>query len=377
MVLLDALDEIQEGGGSVLLRHLLKTIRDTQVPGLKFFVTSRSDPDIVSRIDAFEHKQLVQLQDIKEEEATKDITTYLEANLPGFKGTSEMKGLQEFVGGLFICAATVVHHLTMTRLLFTEQQILLQTLLFRGREQITGESDDATEALDNLYTQILSNAFDPLPKRFVTEKLSILHTFLCSVERTSTTLVAQLHSDKVPLITPSPNAADAVLSFLYAVLYVDSNKKVLSYHKSFSNFIFDKTHSKKFTCDQLSHHRLLTGHRFHIMNASLKFNIANIPSSFLMDSQNPDLQNEVQRNISPSLSYSCRGWSRHLSLTLPSTAFLEPLFGFLRLQALFWIEVMNLLNVATQCDPDLRRTSEWVEEVSGFLEFRMFLTWNP
>jgi hypothetical protein len=99
------------------------------------------------------------------------------------------------------------------------------------------------------------------------------------------------------------------------------------------------------------------------MNASLKFNIANIPSSFVLDSENPDLQNEVQRNISPDLSYSCRSWSRHLTLTQPPFPIVSILSDFLQLRVLFWIEVMNLLNAATRCDPDLCQASEWVEKV--------------
>ncbi|TEB30781.1 WD40 repeat-like protein [Coprinellus micaceus] len=362
LFLIDAVDEIEQQGGSEFLRDLLTVIHDNHLPGLKFFVTSRSDPEIVSRVEGFERKQLVRLQDVEEEEAEKDIGTYLEANLPQLKGAAEMNLIQKFVGGLFIVAATIVRHLTLKkRTRPSEQKVLIQRLFCPETRRTA--STNPTHLLDSLYTQILTEAFDQFPEEFFAEKLGILHTCLCTVERTPTFVVAKLLELEDPDgSTDSTNPADDVVSSLHAVLYTDGNHVVLSYHKSFADFIFDKTRSGDFACDQPSRHRLLTERCFHIMNASLKFNIANIPLSFVLDSENPDLQNEVQRNISPDLSYSCRSWSRHLTLTQPPFPIVSILSDFLQLRVLFWIEVMNLLNAATRCDPDLCQASEWVEK---------------
>ena len=98
------------------------------------------------------------------------------------------------------------------------------------------------------------------------------------------------------------------------------------------------------------------------MNSCLKFNIANIPSSFVFDSDNISLKDEVAKNISPCLAYSCQNWSHHLSSmeVTTSEAFPHILSDFLKVQVLFWIEAMNLLGSQSQCDSMLRMAWKWV-----------------
>ena len=163
--------------------------------------------------------------------------------------------------------------------------------------------------LDTLYSQILDEAFrDFSPKEKEWEvRLSILHTFLCTAERTSTSLVVDL------LFTSDYNdVADKLLSDLHAVLY-RGHGRVLAYHKSFSDFIFDRNRSGHFWCNQVMHHRLLADACFRCMKDGLCFNIASIPSSFALDIVNPMLADAVRENIHPVLEYSCRNWSYHFS----------------------------------------------------------------
>jgi hypothetical protein len=102
------------------------------------------------------------------------------------------------------------------------------------------------------------------------------------------------------------------------------------------------------------------------MKAQLKFNIANIPSSHMLDRDNSRLKAEVEQNLTPVLAYSCQYWSRHLC----STNLISPdrlcgtMSQFLQIQALFWIEAMNLLNLRYHCDTILRSASGWVGQVS-------------
>ena len=96
--------------------------------------------------------------------------------------------------------------------------------------------------LDMLYSQILDDAFrDFSPKEKGWEiRLSILHTFLCTAERTSTSVVADL------LFTSDyADVAEKLLSDLHAVLYCEHGR-ILAYHKSFADFIFDQDRAGKF-----------------------------------------------------------------------------------------------------------------------------------
>ena len=230
--------------------------------------------------------------------------------------------------------------------------------------------------LDTLYSQILDEAFcDFSPKENGWEvRLSILHTFLCTAERTSTSIVADL------LFTSDYNdVADKLLSDLHTVLY-RKHGRVLAYHKSFSDFIFDENRSGIFWCNQAMHHRVLADACFRCMKDGLRFNIASIPSSFVLDGDNPMLAYTVKENIHPGLEYSCLNWSYHVSAaaSMIPDGLHDSISEFLELCALFWIEAMNLLRLRSLCGLMLQTVRDWVisSQVS-FLSFEYPVTDLP
>ncbi|PPQ90578.1 hypothetical protein CVT25_015150, partial [Psilocybe cyanescens] len=237
LVIIDALDEIDGTGGSEFLRELLDVIdkNENRLQGLKFFVTSRPDPDLVRYVDSLKSKQLYRLEEVPPDEAQDDIRTYLTAELRHFVGGEEIKGLVELTAGLFIYAATVVKYLETREQ--SEQQTFLTTLLAPSNafnlQSLSNEMPFTL--LDTLYSQILNEAF----RNFTPEqngwkvRRSILHTFLCTAERTSTSVVANLL-----FTSKNTDVAEKLLSDLHAVLY-RKDGRVLTYHKSFSDFIFD------------------------------------------------------------------------------------------------------------------------------------------
>ena len=222
--------------------------------------------------------------------------------------------------------------------------------------------------LDTLYSQILDEAFrDFSPKeKGRDDRHSILHTFLCTAERTSASVVADL------LFTSDyTDVAEKLLSDLHAVLYC-KHGGVLAYHKSFLEFIFDQDRSGKFWCDKAMHHRLLADACFRCMKDGLHFNIANIPSSFVLDVDNTMLADAVEENIPPVLKYSCRDWSYHVSAATSTIldGLHDTLSEFLELRALFWIEAMNLLRLCGLCDSMLRTVHDWaISSQASFLSF--------
>ena len=370
LVVIDALDEIEEQGGSEFLRDLLDSINKHRLPGLKFFATSRPDPDLVTHLMSFEDQQFYRLEQVSRGEAEADITTYLSANLPCFAGSQEMKKLVGQAAGLFIYAATVVKYLAEYEPL--EQKERLDKLPFVSDSVIPRTSEEETPLLDALYLQVLSDALRRFRGASFAHRLDILHTFLCSAERTSTSVVTDLlfpsnENETNPAFSYT-KVANSVLARLHAVLYTEKNK-VLSYHKSFTDFMFDRNRAKEFWCDQAQHHRLLTGHCFRVMDARLKFNIANITSSFLLDRDNSALPDAVEQSIPPILRYSCRNWDYHISAApaTDSDAIRRTLAEFLQLRVLFWIEAMNLLGSRGLCDQMLKRARKWVTNVSNIL----------
>ena len=360
LIVIDALDEIDGEGGSEFLRALINVINKQRLPGLKFFVTSRSDPDLVDDVEKFKQKHRYRLQDVEEVEVGADIKTYLNASLPNL-ATNNVETLVTLAAGLFIYAATVVKVLMTSGR--SEKERFLAELFATSNSSVPQPSSDATSfrLLDKLYLQVLRKAFHdftPPKSQKWTDRLLILHTFLSTFERTSTSVVSHLlfSSDYT-------DVAEKLFSDLHAVLYTEHGR-VLAYHKSFSDFLFDEKRSSEFWCDLETHHRLLTNSCFRVMKEGLQFNIANIPSSFTLDRENDALAGEVERNISSVLCYSCRNWDNHLSATKATACDLlhEMLSEFLQLRALFWIEVMNLLDSRGRCYPMFQTAREWVIE---------------
>jgi hypothetical protein len=350
LIVIDTLDKIDGQGGSVFLCDLLDIINKHRLRGLKFFAIGRPDPDLVTHLRSFEDKQFYRLEQVPIGEAQADITTYLNANLLHFAGRPEMEKLVVQAGGLFIYAATVVKHLEGYEP--PEQKERLDTLPSVSDSAVPQSSEEETPLLDGLYIQVLSDSLHGFKGDFFAHR-HILHTFLCTAEHASTSLVANLlfpFNETNPVFSYT-TIADRVLARLHTVLYTENNK-VLSYHKSFTDFMFDRSWAKEFWCDQVRHHRLLTGHCFRVMDAGSKFNIANIASSLLLDRDNSALPDAVKQNIPPVLSYSCRNWDRHLSAVTSTDldALCRTLSEFLQLRALFWIEAMNLLGSRGLCD---------------------------
>ena len=370
LIVIDALDEIDGTGGSEFLRDLLNVINENRLNGLKFFATSRPDPNLVAHVGSFADKQLYRLEEVPFEEAQADIRTYLKTSLPR-AGDKAIEQVVTAAAGLFIYASTVVKYLGKHTA--QEQRNLLKKLFSVSASQIL---PGATALLDKLYIQILLHAFSDFEGDIRLHRLHILFTFLCTSERTSTSVVNELlltddfGSDSASvaetnLAIAEPSIADDTLQRLYAVLYIENNN-VLWHHKSFPDFLFDRNRSNEFWCDEAEHHQRLMDSCFRVMKEGLRFNIADIESSFLFDHSNSKLPDAVMDNISPALSYSCRNWDQHLFFTPLSS--LDPqhetLSEFLRCHALFWIEAMNLLGLCGLCDQMLRKASKWVTNVS-------------
>ena len=370
LIIIDALDEIEGDGGSAFLRELLIAINEHDLRGLKFLVTSRPDPKVATLCESFASEAVCRLQDVPIEEAKSDIETYLKTELPELAGSSKFTELGQRAGGLFIYAATVVKYLTpLDSITVKEQTEMLNHFLSKSYEP-PASSSDATSLVDELYRQIMCDAFSNLSGSVLARRLSTLYTFLCTAERTSTSVVAALVPDG------DDGTARAVLRDLHAVLYTQDDR-VFWYHASFPDFIFTEARSNfrsdnkifTFSCEKAAHHRLLGESCFGIMKSEksgLRFNMGNISSSFLFDRDNSvELSDQVNRNINAVLRYSSRYWSHHL----PSPQMINIdnlcccISEFLQIRVLFWIEAMNLLGFRNQSTLMLQSARLWVLKV--------------
>ena len=222
----------------------------------------------------------------------------------------------------------------------------------------------------------MCDAFSNLSGIVLACRLRTLYTFLCTAERPSMSIVAAL------VLDGDDDAARAVLCDLHAVLYTQDDQ-VFWYHASFPDFIFTQSRSNflidnknfTFSCHRPTHHRFLGESCFCIMKSEksgLRFNMGNIPSSFLFDRDNAtELSEQVNQNISPVLRYSSLYWTHHLPLPqlINTDNLCCCISEFLQIRVLFWIEAMNLLGLSNQCSPMLQFARQWVLKVWIFLRF--------
>src|SRR5215470_3122230 len=96
LFIIEALDEIEDEGGSELLKDLLRVVQQSELRGLKFLVTSRPDPSIVTLCKSL--KAVCHLHEVDTKEVEKDIMTYLVAKLPELRAERELADFAQRAG---------------------------------------------------------------------------------------------------------------------------------------------------------------------------------------------------------------------------------------------------------------------------------------
>ncbi|THV00076.1 hypothetical protein K435DRAFT_657709 [Dendrothele bispora CBS 962.96] len=129
----------------------------------------------------------------------------------------------------------------------------------------------------------------------------------------------------------------------------EGDKKIYTFHASFSDYIFSAERSKENHCDQLVHQGLLEKACLGIMEQKLCFNICNLPSSFLLDKEVEGIEKRIAENVPGELEYCCFFWGYHLEKcrvdeAAVDEAVISMLETFIQKKMIFWIEAMSLLD---------------------------------
>jgi len=371
IVVVDALDECDRG--TEFLKELLRVIQmqvnqlpENQALGLKFLVTSRPDPRIVNMCKLFPPNAVCKLHMVDIAKVHKDIEKYLQEALPELK--DELGLLSERAGGLFIYATTAVRFISPLHGTYSvsEMRSHLQVMVNPPADH------DEQLLVDELYKQILGVAFQD--SRVHATRLRILHTIICAESRVDIPVLADLSNTDC-------DSVKKVVDSLHAVLFVSSKDGcVYWYHTSFRDFLFNKAQAKSFHpndptsiielfCNKYAHHAFLAHQCFSIMQKSLHFNMCNLRSSYIFDSEVPGLTAHIDKTFSPTLQYVSRHWARHLYQTVSETKYtqVDDLFhdlnDFVCNKLLFWIETMNLIDAKFECSLLLKNAEFWLNVV--------------
>jgi hypothetical protein len=207
------------------------------------------------------------------------------------------------------------------------------------------QDSSQTGMLDNLYSQILDEAFSitKLSYKEQKESLGVIHTAVMTGIPVTCEIIAELLGYNLGNVK-------ATISELQSVVYINaSDQAIYIFHASFGDYLMSGERSKKMSCNELEHHALLASHCLSLMESQLRFNICNLPSSFLRDDEVPDIQMKIKQNLGESLQYSCLFWGHHLSRGKLAFEIAEQMERFMKRKILFWIEAMSIMGRLSEC----------------------------
>lgn len=352
VIVIDALDE---SGRWNSRQNILRVLADPKLAALpsncRIFIVSRPLPDIEKRLHHVPHIRVQSIDDISQMATEHDITLYIRHCLRDQCrhpfDEAEFVELSKRADGLFEWARLACEFIASDLGGLTEWERYTSVLRFR--------SDDSQPLLDGMYHQILRQAMDPSPKA-LTRFRSVMQQVLGILEPLPVSALNHLrhlfpdndeHYDTETILYP--------LSSLLSGVH--STAPVRPLHSSFREFLTDVNRSKDFFVDVSGADPVLAFATFRIMEKTLKFNICQLESSYLHNSDVADLQARIQKYIPSHLSYSCRFWAHHLQASPFGSLLADAVQSFFMCyeRVIFWLEVLSLLPALHFAMPALRQ----------------------
>ena len=146
-------------------------------------------------------------------------------------------------------------------------------------------------------------------------------------------------------------------SLLSNVTSSDKTDPIVPLHTSFRDFLTNKT-SDVFYVDLADAHRQLAHSCLGLMLDSLKFNICKLESSYLANSDVPDLESRISEHIPSGLSYACIHWVDHLGHFGFDQDIFKKVRSLFETRFLFWLEVLSIKSRVGPVSPIL---SSWLQ----------------
>ncbi|KAA1477639.1 WD40 repeat-like protein [Dentipellis sp. KUC8613] len=145
-------------------------------------------------------------------------------------------------------------------------------------------------------------------------------------------------------------------------------------HRLFSEYLMDPKRSgdslKNLVIDRSRSNRSLAYACLRVMLNELKFNICEVESSHVANSDIPDIKNKIKEHIPSHLSYACRFLPEHLrdvgqTSTADENDLLLLVQRVLRSRLLYWFEVLSFIEAFDDASRLLLLVAEWLEGTDG------------
>jgi hypothetical protein len=379
VIVIDALEE----SGVETRKHLLRILAGkqpdvSQITGLprnlRFIVTSRPEPDIMAEfkdVPHIKHKSM----DETLESAQGDIRIYVSEELPDFKDW-QLTALAQRADGLFEWARLACEYI--------KKPPMGQVRLKSYRAIVSLNPAERHKLLYDTYAVILKGIMPedkaPHDQHSQQSRLETLANFR--------SVMGQLLCTAEPLPLASLNAmrrhfpteedvfdVGLVVNNMGSLLsgIMDLNSPIRLLHASFRDFLTDKLHGGDFLIDlsKAQHDLAFASLRMMAHRDGLRFNICDLKSSYLPNSEDPGLQERIKTCIHLDLSYSSRFWTKHVR----AADFDEELAREVKLffdheRLFFWLELLALLNALSGAVPALTLILQWLKVSTLLLSAR-------
>jgi NACHT domain len=358
LIVVDALDESgdlinKKGLHTFLARHL------SELPSnFRILITSRPENGIEPAFTNALSVHTLSINDAELAKTEQDIGVYLRSELP--PDVFEVHGveLKQAAEGVFQWAAVACGFINSPASLGLSEIQCVERLLGHARGQ-TGQG-----LLDKLYEEILKEYLSSREAQDVFR--SVMGQLLAAVQPLSIdSLITLRHYGSE---TDDSGLVLRILSYLGSLLSnVTSSARtqpIVPLHTSFYDFLTNKE-SGVFHVDLDDAHHQLAHSCLGLMLDKLKFNICELESSYLANSDVPDVESRICKHIPPALSYSCIFWDKHLE----HLAFEHDLFTKLQFlfedKFLFWLEVLSVKKSVGIASPALSSLVLWLQRAVG------------
>lgn len=382
VVIIDALDECRD-------KKLISTILDLlasnlgRIPHIKFFITSRPEPNIRKAFRLPQLKPVTKVLELHElQEVHADIRVYFETSLTklaacsshpdlaeGWPANEDLDLLTEKSGGLFIHASTVVKIISISKV---HPQVKLRQLVENvGDYKREGAGKTG---LDALYMGILCAALrkdedeDEEDAKHAENTLrSILGFLVIARDTVSVASLADILGMKESSVLSS-------LASLHSLVLVpgDRARPIRFHHKSFPDFLTDPSRctDPRFQISRDDHEFAAARNCLTVMKRKLKRNMCGLKRYAMNNSLNTSVRDKC---IDGSLRYSCLYWINHMLSDSRSRDHVEgireSLDHWLVSRLLQWLEVLSLLHELGQAVLALTAMRDWFISVRDPLSF--------
>jgi hypothetical protein len=232
----------------------------------------------------------------------------------------DIQRLVDKAGGLFIWARVVADFIK-------DGNPLEQLIRIQNGEGIAGD-------MAALYSHILQVSF-PNPSRAVMDNFhSILGAIIFNQRPLSAKSLASL-------LKIGEMSMELICKKLSSV--VESGDVLQITHQSFTDFLIDKETCPPSFCISREHEeQRLTLACLCTMKDGLRFNICELESSYLLNSEVLDMESRIDQYIPMHLRYACWFWAHHLMASGCQDEILVLIKDFTKSQFLFWLEVLSV-----------------------------------